>query len=268
MSGMISVEDAYNLTLLLVAEPSARQLLDLHDGLNSLANQYGRNWILRRLSATDRVRKDLSVIIRLTRQLANLLSPTPSLLNGRASKQDVMRASILRDSLALQLRKIKIGGLLGGDEVIEGPDLQHDIVPLLLRLHEAARRARDDLAEQNDTTTTTSSAAAADSRRRRPEYDDLIAGAADLSRKLTGEAPRFSDRPAQLERPRELVSRFVEFVLKVLPLVGRALSEMKLELDDSDLRRLTSPTPDEIREAYRRVAARDDKNPPSPATSN
>ena len=147
------------------------------------------------------------------------------------------------------MRKIEFLGLLEIETVTEGPDPKHEIAPLMRRLHEAARLSKQELASTVVPSATPD--AALGSRVQSPEYDSLISGIAELFRTLTGKVPRFSDRPAQLERPRKLVGQFTDFALQVLPIVGRAFADLELA-NDPDWRRLVSPTADEIREAYRR----------------
>jgi hypothetical protein len=272
MSGSISIsaDDALQLAMSLVSEPLDTQVFDLRDDLTFLANEFAINWLRRRAFATGAVRKDLRDILGWAKQLADILVPPPPQLDdNKAPRRDEMRARILRNSLAIQMRTIERHGLLSIETVTEGPSLMYEVAPLMLCLHEAARRALCDLAKKGSTTETASTGQTVFvSRRRHPEYDDLIAGIAELFQKFTGGAPRFSDHSAQLEQPRKLVGRFVEFALKVLPAVARAFSELKLELDDEpELRRLANPTPDEIREAYRYVTARGGKDSSSHASN-
>jgi hypothetical protein len=246
VSDPISADDAYQLTLLLIDRPRGDQIFSLRDELNRLASDFFGSWFQRRLFATAQVREDLDVILRLTKQLADILSPP------QASRRDEMRTRILCNLLAKQMRTIEVLGLLEIEKVTEGPDPQHEIAPLMRRLHVAARFSKQELASQQDTTDPSATPhAVVGARVRFPEYDNLIAGIAESFRTLTGEVPRFSDRPAQLERPRKLVSQFTDFALQVLPIVGRAFADLELD-NDPDWRRLASPTPDEIREAYRR----------------
>jgi hypothetical protein len=248
MSDPISADDAYQLTLLLIEKPWADQVFLLRDELSRLAKDFLSSWLQRRLFATRQVREDLDVILQLTKRLADILSPP------QASTRDEMRTRILCNLLAKQMRTIEVLGLLGNEKVTEGPDPEHAIAPLMRRLHQAARLSKRELASQQDTAEpSATSDAPSGSRVRFPEYDNLIAGISKLFQALTGRVPRFSDRPAQLERPRKLVGEFTDFALQALPLVGRVVADLELG-NDPDWRRLARPTPDEIREAYRRGA--------------
>jgi hypothetical protein len=203
----------------------------------------------------------IDTLKQLVKQIADVLSPNVSQLSPAEARRAEMRAALVRSMLAGQMRTRRIGGLLVEEIVTEGPSFESEIIPLLRRMHDAAvavatsRGLGIPPSESVDT--------AADARRQFPEYDDLIAGLANIFRSYTGKAPRFSDRPAQLERPRSLGGRFLEFVLAALPVTGRACPELGLEIEP-EWRRLIEPTPDEVREAYRRVAARMGSKPGSP----
>jgi hypothetical protein len=150
------------------------------------------------------------------------------------------------------------------ETVTEGPSPEHEIAPLLRRVHDAAVAAERGLATSRASGKPPSESAdtATDVRRRYPEYDNLIAGLAVIFETHTGAVPGFSDRPAHLEHPRSLVGHFLEFARAALPVIGRAFPDLGLE-NDPDWRRLIDPTPDEIREAYRRIARRMDSKPGS-----
>jgi hypothetical protein len=253
MNASISAEDAFRLTLLLIPEPLAQQVFDLRDRFVQLSTSFHNDWLRRRWLRMEPVFEDIDTIKQLVKQFTDVLSPNVSQLGPPEARRAEMRAALVRRMLAERMRTRRIGNLLVDEVVTEGPSFELEIIPLLRRMHDAAAAVATSRGlgiPPSDSADT-----AADARRRFPEYDDLIAGLANIFRSYTGEVPAFSDRPAQLDRPRSLGGRFPEFVLAGLPVIGRAFPELGLEIDP-EWRRLIEPTPDEVREAYRRVTAR------------
>src|SRR5262252_3364144 len=121
MSASISADDAMPLALLLVSEPSAKQLFYMRDTLVELGTSFHNDWLRRNWLAMEPALKDLGRLKRLTKQIADLLSPNVSQLSAADARHVELQASLVCNMLSEQMRTRRLGGLLEIETVTEGP---------------------------------------------------------------------------------------------------------------------------------------------------